>query len=198
MPSTGPEEKLEEIYNLVSDYEVSGRDFSVSTYRLIQKIKEVVTDIVTNQEQVKDPEGFIICSCDASIKNNPGGPASIGAIIRIPDQKEPVVLSREVPANTNNEAEYDAIYEALVYIADLVNKPKHPIIVRSDSQLVVKQLKGEYKTENEVLNRKRESIHELAAALPVPVLIEWHPRNSTPDLAEANFTAQKVIGVKPH
>ena len=198
MPSTGFEEKLEEIYNLVSDYEVSGRDFPISTYRLIQRIKEVVTDTVANQEQIKDPEGFIICSCDASIKNNPGGPASVGAVIRIPDVKEPVLLSREVPANTNNEAEYDAIYEALVYIANLVNKPKHPIIVRSDSQLIVKQLKGEYKTENEVLNRKRESIHELAAALPVPVIIEWHPRNSTPDLAEANFAAQDVLGIKRH
>ena len=148
----------------------------------------------TPQETV---EQKIIISCDASIKVNPGGPAAVGVVIRFPEGK-PVQFSRHTSAQTNNEAEYDAIYEALMFLANTVNRPKFPVVVRSDSQLVVKQLTGKYQINNEVLGRKCSSINELAKALPVPVEIEWRPRNSTPDLTEANFLAQDALGVRRH
>src|SRR5688500_10951110 len=54
----------------------------------------------------------IICSCDASIKVNPGGPASVGVVFQIPGQKN-MELAQGSPAKSNNQAEYDAIYFAL-------------------------------------------------------------------------------------
>lgn len=192
------EDKLEKIYNLVSDYKASGKDYSISIYRLLNEIEELITEMpLTRTETLEDPKDTIVCSCDASITENPGGIASVGFVIRIPNT-EAITLGRITSAKTNNEAEYDAIYETLLYIANLINKPKYPILIRSDSQLVVKQLSGEYKAENTVLTRKRDSIHELAASLSMPVLIEWRFRNSTEDLKTANFKAQDIIGIKRH
>ena len=201
-PSMGlmlPEEKLEEIYNMISDEVASGRDMLISTQRLLCRIM----DLTTGQEEVKpvdidiNENETIVISCDASIKVNPGGPAAIGAVIRIPEG-DVLKIGKFTPATTNNEAEYDAIYEGLLALVNLHNRPKFPIVIRSDSQLVVKQLLGEYKVTDERMKRKCESIHELAAAIQVPVQLDWRPRNSTPDLTEANFLAQDVLGVRRH
>lgn len=200
---TTPDERLEAIYNLVTDQLASGRDMMVSTWRLLNEVKklsettiEEVEDMPITEEKVEDP--VIVISCDASIKVNPGGAAAIGAVIRFPDETKPLSLAKLTSATTNNEAEYDAIYEGLLALVNLHNRPKYPITVRSDSQLVVKQLEGKYKINNVALQRKCTSIHELAAKIPVPVKIEWRPRNSTPDLTQANFNAQDALGVKRH
>lgn len=194
-----PEERLEEIYNTVSDEIASGRDMLVSTRRLLQRVIELATgeDNKQSESVQEDTSNKIVISCDASIKVNPGGQAAIGAVIRIPGEPK-LVISKHTSATTNNEAEYDAIYEGMVALVNLHNRLRYPVTIRSDSQLVVKQLSGEYQINNDTLKRKCQSIHELAAAMKVPVAIEWKPRNSTPDLTEANFTAQDAIGAKRH
>jgi ribonuclease HI len=213
-------ERLRQIYNMASDYLASGKDLLVSTQRLLADVCELsdapITeedDIVEDSLQDENPDNFseensepeemeaIIISCDASIKNNPGGPASVGFVIRFPREmnQAPIRMSKPVSSNSNNEAEYDAVYEGLVTLFNLVNRPKYPVIVRSDSKLVVNQLTGEWKINNESLKKKAENIHEFCHAVqPVPVILEWHRRNSTPDLTEANFMAQDVLGVPRH
>jgi ribonuclease HI len=192
--------KLHKIDDMITDYLASGRDMLVSTQRLLNGILDTIRseEDMPTTEPLQEVIPSIIVSCDASIKTNPGGPAAVGVVIRFPDRSEPVSIARAVPALTNNEAEYDAIYEGLVFLANTVNRPQYPIIVRSDSQLVVNQLKGQFTINQPTLSRRFNSIHELAAALPVPVEIQWHPRNSTPDLTTANFIAQDVLGVRRH
>jgi ribonuclease HI len=211
-------ERLRQIYNTISDYLASGRDLMLSTQRLLADLMELADtpateedDIVNSiegnsenifsEEKVEDEFQAIIISCDASIKNNPGGPSSVGVVIRFPDEmnQTPLKMSKVVAAKSNNEAEYDAVYEGLVTLFNLINKPKYPVIVRSDSKLVVNQLLGEWKINNESLKEKAAHIHEFCKAVqPVPVIIEWHRRNSTPDLTEANFIAQDKLGVRRH
>lgn len=196
-----PDERLEEIYNLISDEIASGRDMLLSTQRLLNKVLDLALgkeDMEETVETKAEQEEVITVSCDASIKKNPGGPAAIGAVVQIPGEEKILKIAKHTPATTNNEAEYDAIYEGLLSLVNLRNRLNFPIVVRSDSQLVVKQLTGEYKISNESLKRKNQAIHELAAAMKVPVKIEWHPRNSTPELTEANFMAQDTLGVKRH
>lgn len=198
--------KLQAISNLISDYLASGRDILVSTQRLLTEIQEIIKSNDMNKQEINSPpikteeliEEAIIISCDASIKKNPGGPASVGVVVRQPNDSQTTQFGKKTPAQTNNEAEYDAIYEGLLFIANTINRPKYPIIIRSDSQLVVSQLMGKFKINEDALLRKSQSIHELAKALPVPVKVEWMPRNSTPDLEQANFLAQDVLGVKRH
>lgn len=195
---TEEEEKLELIHNLVSDYLASGRDLLTSTQKLLEQIMSITT--IEDSNLPVDSEHYldkIIISTDASIKENPGGPASVGFVIRPPGET-PLIISKFTNSTTNNEAEYDAIYEALVTYMNLNNKPTSNIVIRSDSKLVVNQLMGKYQINTESLQRRFNSIHELARQIPVRVEIEWRPRNSTPDLATSNFEAQKLLGVKPH
>ncbi len=148
--------------------------------------------------QASQPE-VITISCDASIKSNPGGPAAIGFVVNIPG-KDPVKVGKSTPSLTNNEAEYDAVYEGLLFVANTLFRPKWPILIHSDSQLVVKQLNGQYKISDDKpqLKKKCQLIHELVSTMGAAAVIEWKPRNSTPELEEANFLAQDVLGVKRH
>lgn len=192
-------ERTQQIYNLVSDYLASGRDLLVSTQRLLFEIMEIASGV--SPEDTKEKEEMneeIIISCDASIKKNPGGPASVGVVIRFPDGTPPVYLAKAVPSLTNNEAEYDAVYEGLLSLVNTQNTPTYPVLVKSDSQLVVKQLTNEYEINHESLKKRYNSIHALCSKIPVPVRIEWRPRNSTPDLTQANFLAQDLLQVKRH
>jgi len=212
-------ERLRQIYNQTSDYLASGKDVLLSTQRLLYTIAELADVPVSEEDDIEIPiEGEnenifseqnteievlekITISCDASIKNNPGGPASVGFVIRFPLETglPPIEMSKAVPSLSNNEAEYDAIYEGLVTLFNIMNKPKYPVIVRSDSKLAVNQLTGAWKINNETLKKKAQTIHEFCAAVkPVPVILEWHRRNSTPDLTTANFLAQDRLGVPRH
>ena len=160
-----------------------------------QKLKEE-----EEEKRLAESDNVIIISCDASITENPGGQVSVGYVIRFPAfmKLEPIKQSKKTPSKSNNEGEYDAIYEALKTLFSLHNRPPCEVEIHSDSKLVVNQLNNEWKINEPKLQRRYESIHELCSQLPVPVSIQWRRRNSTEDLAEANFIAQDEIGVKRH
>ena len=140
----------------------------------------------------------VIISCDASITENPGGKVAVGVVIEY-KQEEPLETSMIIPkSNTNNQGEYDAVYFGLTQLMDLKNNPGCEIEVRSDSQLVVNQLNGKVRCNDPILKKKRDIILELIAALPVPVSVQWRPRNSTKALEQANFLAQDALGVSRH
>lgn len=175
-----------------NDTLVSTRDFLLS---LISFLKEDDTDQEVNK---KSEDRQVMISCDASIKENPGGPASIGVVIQYDQWKEPMTIARGSKATTNNQAEYDAVYEGLTSFFGLINNPGCPVTIRSDSQLVIKQLKKEIECLDKKLLKRRDTILELVLELPVAIRFEWLPRNSTPELEQANFLAQDVLGVPRH
>lgn len=95
----------------------------------------------------------LILYTDGGSRGNPG-PAAIGFVI---EDGAGVVLKKHGEAigrATNNEAEYRAVVAGLVSVKALLGKKKARelgIIVRMDSELVAKQLNGEYKIEEERL-----------------------------------------------
>lgn len=93
---------------------------------------------------------------DGGSRGNPG-PAAIGAVI-IKDGLEAVRLSEYIGEATNNEAEYTALVEGLRSAATLGAKSIH---VKADSQLIVKQLLGQYKIKSENIR----PLHAEATAL---------------------------------
>jgi len=192
------EDRLEEIFNLVSDYEASGKDYAMSIQKLFNQIKALAEEKVMEATPVtkEDVTEKIIISCDASITKNPGGIASAAYVIAAPG-KAKVMGGRKTPSKTINEAEYDAIYEGLQRLA-LEGRVLNPIVVYSDSKLVVSQLSGKWKINLDTLKNKCQSVHALAAKIGVPVEIRWAPRNSTEDLKNANFHAQDLLGVPRH
>lgn len=79
---------------------------------------------------------------DGGARGNPG-PAAAGVTITTPDGTEAIhEAGYWLGTLTNNEAEYQGLLHALKAASDLGFES---IRVRSDSELMVKQIKGEYR-----------------------------------------------------
>lgn len=96
----------------------------------------------------------IVVYTDGGSRGNPG-PAAIGVVIAMPKGKTSGLFregSRDygeyLGEKTNNEAEYEAVIFALKKIKQLIGKKnagESNVEIRLDSELVAKQLNGEYK-----------------------------------------------------
>ncbi|MFH1874768.1 MAG: ribonuclease HI family protein [Pseudomonadota bacterium] len=86
----------------------------------------------------------IIIYCDGAARGNPG-PAAAGAILL--DEKKQVVaeISKYLGETTNNQAEYQALGLAL---EEAKKQKASNVIIFADSELMVKQIKGEYRVKN--------------------------------------------------
>ncbi len=92
----------------------------------------------------------IIIYTDGGARGNPG-PAAIGVYFSSPFNKG---YGEQIGKTTNNIAEYSAVVFALKKIKSLLGGEKAEeteIEIRSDSELLVKQLNGEYKIKEENL-----------------------------------------------
>jgi probable phosphoglycerate mutase len=99
--------------------------------------------------------------CDGGSRGNPG-PSGYGAVIEGPDGIVAAELSEFVGIQTNNFAEYSGLLAVLKWAID--NGTKHLRVV-SDSELMVKQMKGEYKVSSPVLRPLWEQARTLARKL---------------------------------
>lgn len=100
----------------------------------------------------KEIANKIIVNTDGGSRGNPGS-AAIGVIITGigKDFKE---YSEFIGIKTNNEAEYQAIIFALKKVRQLAGRDcleKLEVEVQTDSELVARQLRGEYKIEEKNL-----------------------------------------------
>ena len=89
----------------------------------------------------------IIIYTDGGSRGNPG-PAAIGVVFC--NEKGQMIkdYSKFLGKKTNNEAEYEAVIFALKKFKQLFGKKiakSSEVELKSDSELLVKQLKGEYK-----------------------------------------------------
>ena len=108
---------------------------------------------------------------DGAAKGNPG-PASIGASL-VDAGEEIASISEEIGVATNNVAEYKALEAALIKALELGYKN---IEVNADSELMIKQLKGEYKVKNQDLKVIYNSITTLLSKFEAKSL-NHIPRN---------------------
>jgi ribonuclease HI len=90
----------------------------------------------------------LILFIDGGSRGNPG-PAATGLIIATPDGTEVLTRGEYIGEATNNVAEYKALLSGLKRAPDyLKTAPAPELEVRSDSELLVKQMKGEYRVKN--------------------------------------------------
>lgn len=92
------------------------------------------------------PEIHYTIHTDGGARGNPG-PSGIGVVLEV-DGKVVERIARYIGVATNNQAEYQAVHEALTYAKDHGAKI---VDLYADSELVVKQLRGEYKVKNKEL-----------------------------------------------
>jgi ribonuclease HI len=87
------------------------------------------------------PQNYLIAHTDGGARGNPG-PAGYGVVIQDSKGSKVAALSQYLGRQTNNVAEYEALIGALEYA--VANGPK-ALKVISDSELLVRQIKGIYK-----------------------------------------------------
>jgi ribonuclease HI len=102
---------------------------------------------------------------DGGARGNPG-PAGAGAVIR--DETGSLVgsVSEFLGAQTNNYAEYEAVILACAQLQKLVagKVGETDVVIKLDSELVVKQMKGEYKVKHPVLKTQQAKLAQLVGA----------------------------------
>jgi ribonuclease HI len=81
---------------------------------------------------------------DGGARGNPG-PAAFAYVIDLPDGSQ-IEEAGCLGKMTNNQAEYIALIRALEHA--LLLGPNHRLLIHSDSELMVKQLNGEYQVKN--------------------------------------------------
>jgi ribonuclease HI len=103
------------------------------------------------------PAGVHIANIDGASRGNPG-PASYAVVLRDPSGKIILELAKNIGRETNNVAEYYALLAALDYAA---THDIHALRIRSDSELLVRQMQGRYKVKSPDL----KPLHERASKL---------------------------------
>jgi probable phosphoglycerate mutase len=99
--------------------------------------------------------------CDGGSRGNPG-PAGYGAVIEDPHGQTVAQLSEFLGRQTNNLAEYKGLLAVLAWARE---NGVRQLRVVSDSELMVKQLKGQYKVASPVLRPLWEEARRLAGQL---------------------------------
>ncbi|HKF51858.1 MAG TPA: reverse transcriptase-like protein [Candidatus Acidoferrales bacterium] len=141
------------------------------------------------------PPGVHVANIDGASRGNPG-PAAYAVILRGPDGAKIAGIAKRIGRKTNNVAEYYALLAALDYAA--ANSIR-ALRVRSDSELLVRQMQGRYRVKNEELKPLYERAQKLTRGLEYFV-IEHVPREQNSDadaLANLALDGGDVSGSKP-
>ena len=109
----------------------------------------------------KQPDSFLIAHIDGGARGNPG-PAGYGVVLTDQAGRKVAALSEYLGHQTNNYAEYSGLLAALNYVLKNDHKALKAV---ADSELLVKQIRGEYKVKSpslsELYQRARKMIGQL-------------------------------------
>jgi ribonuclease HI len=133
-------------------------------------------------------ESVLTMYVDGASKGNPG-PAGIGIVIYNNDDQFVGKVSSYIGKKTNNQAEYVALIRAMLIA--IYFKTKF-LKIRSDSELVVRQLLGEYQVNNSQIKKLYDKVMELKKQIP-NFKIEHVMRNFN---ERADFLAKKAADKK--
>jgi ribonuclease HI len=107
------------------------------------------------------PKHYLVAHIDGGARGNPG-PAGYGVVIEDEAGNRVAGLSEYLGHQTNNFAEYQGLIAALEFG---VNRGYKALKVISDSELMVRQIKGIYKVKNPVLRDLHARAKQLIAKL---------------------------------
>jgi ribonuclease HI len=125
----------------------------------------------------------LILEFDGGSRGNPG-PAGVGVVVRSENGTALVTLGQFIGRATNNVAEYRALILAMEKAKELGAKN---VIIRGDSELIVKQMRGEYRVRNADL----KELHDQAQAL----LYEFDDSQIEHNLRHKNKLADKLANL---
>ena len=114
----------------------------------------------------------VAISADGASHGNPG-PAAIGATIKDEQGKLIARISQRIGTATNNQAEYRALITAL---KEAIRLGAKKVDISLDSQLVVRQISGQYRVRNAALKPLFQEVKWLIERLEA-FTITHVPRN---------------------
>ncbi len=105
---------------------------------------------------------------DGGSRGNPG-PAAFAYVIYDPNSGLVHESKQYIGPATNNQAEYQGLVAALRYIQaiDLIDGAS--VVCYSDSQLMVRQINGQYRMKNEELKQWLDEIQMLRSRMSFPI-----------------------------
>ena len=117
----------------------------------------------------------VIIYTDGGSRGNPGE-AAYGFFISDAEKKEIAKVGRRLGIKTNNYAEYMAVISALRWIQENYKPYPSKIDIYLDSQLIERQMKGQYKIKEETLRSLFFTAHELMRSLGSEITFTHVPR----------------------
>ncbi len=115
----------------------------------------------SSESRENPPAHYLIAHSDGGARGNPG-PAGYGVVIKDETGRKVAALSEYLGHQTNNFAEYQGLIAALEYA--IQHGPKALKLI-SDSELLVRQIKGIYKVKNATLQDLHGRAKQLIAQL---------------------------------
>ena len=100
-----------------------------------------------HEDASNPPASYLVAHTDGGARGNPG-PAGYGVVIEDQTGKKVAALSEYLGHQTNNFAEYQGLIAALEYT---LKNGHNALKVISDSELLVRQIKGIYRVRNPTL-----------------------------------------------
>lgn len=132
------------------------------------------------------------------LPRNPGGVATYGFVAKRGAKtihEEGGLAARPYsPEATNNVAEYTGVLRALEW-AVAQELTGEPIVVRGDSELVIRQLKGEYKVKSPSIVSLFNQVKALAGKF-ASISFEWVPREKNKEADALTNRAYAEFGAK--
>jgi ribonuclease HI len=167
---------------------------SVPPPPLAQPQEELFRGWTKDEDNMYDPEfqtdaqvgGTLYLFTDGGSRGNPGE-ASIACVLE--DPKQGVIIkehAERIGIETNNVAEYRALIKGLELAQQF-----HPmrLVCHMDSELIVRQLNGEYQVKMPTLQPLYESVKKLAMTFP-DIIFKHIPRS---DNHRADALVNKVL-----
>jgi ribonuclease HI len=132
----------------------------------------------------------MIIYCDGGSRGNPGPSAS--AFVATVDDEVVYREGKYLGIETNNVAEYNAVIMALTWVKD--SSPTDEVIINLDSQLIERQINGQYKVKDSKLVKLHDKVKLILNELKTKPKFIWNYRNGNEladDLVNEELDAHK-------
>ena len=145
-------------------------------------------------------EVMYIINTDSSIEpHNPGGVLTWGFIVKsmVPPKGEvhrAAGISGWGEDTTNNVGEYHGVMAAMLWaLEELPEDKRRPLLIQSDSQLIVNQCSGTWQVKDERLQRLHGLVMNAVAKYGMSVKFKWIPRTKNFEADDLSRTAYADI-----
>lgn len=127
-----------------------------------------------------DSAGILNIWTDGAARGNPGH-AGIGFVVKDSGLAPVKKHSGYIGIATNNVAEYRALISSLEFVKNLEEQKPEKINIFMDSELVVKQVRGEYKVKNQGLIPLHQRVVYLLSGTQYSILYIDRAKNKEAD-----------------